>query len=130
MNKIEFSVQVRLVSNLEKSKQFYEEILGCDVTDFWAVRDDFALGFKLLEAESADDIKPNKTGKNQAVPWDTYAYVETHGDLDELYEEFKGKGARIIQEPVIEEADWGDWKEFVITDPDNYAIAFGSGKKN
>ena len=30
MSKIQFSVQVRLVSDLTRSKQFYEEVLGCE----------------------------------------------------------------------------------------------------
>lgn len=51
MSKVQFSVQVRLVSNLEQSKEFYATVLGCEVTDWWAVRDEFALGFKLIQAE-------------------------------------------------------------------------------
>jgi lactoylglutathione lyase len=130
MSKVNFSVKVLLVSNLEKSKEFYLNVLGCEVTDWWAVRDDFALGFKLIQANHIEDVNPNKPGKNQNVSWDTYAYVETHNKLDELYKEFKEKGAQITQEPIISEADWGSWKEFAIKDPDNYVIAFGSGKKN
>ncbi|MOA07750.1 Glyoxalase-like domain protein [compost metagenome] len=60
----------------------------------------------------------------------TYAYVETHPELDELYEELKGKGAEFVQEPDLQEADWGSWKDFAIKDPDGYVIAFGSGKKH
>lgn len=130
MNKIQFSVQVRLVSDLTRSKLFYEEVLGCDVNDVWAVRDDFALGFKLLQANSNADVTPNRPGKDQDTPWDTYAYVDTHRELDELYEELTSKGAEVVQEPVLMEADWGVWKDFAIKDPDNYVIAFGSGKKD
>ncbi|GIP29288.1 hypothetical protein J23TS9_44180 [Paenibacillus sp. J23TS9] len=130
MSKIEYSVQVRLVSDLAASKDFYEKVLGCEVNDFWAVRDEFALGFKLLQAVEPGDVQPNKKGKDQAAAWDTYAYVDTHNDLDQLYEELKAKGAQFIQEPVLTEADWGAWKEFSITDPDNYSIGFGSGKKD
>lgn len=129
MSKIEFSVQVRLVSDLTASKAFYEKVLGCEVNDFWAVRDEFALGFKLLQANKPEDVKPNTIGKDQPVAWDTYAYVDTHSDLDQLYEELKARGARFLQEPVLTEADWGAWKEFTIADPDNYSIGFGSGKK-
>ncbi|MGN7358390.1 VOC family protein [Paenibacillus sp. SAF-054] len=130
MSKVEFSVQVRLVSDLAASKAFYEKVLGCEVNDFWAVRDEFALGFKLIQAAELRDVEPNKQGKDQPLAWDTYAYVETHGDLDQLYEELKANGARFIQEPVLTEADWGAWKEFTIADPDNYSIGFGSGKKD
>ncbi|OPA80522.1 glyoxalase [Paenibacillus selenitireducens] len=130
MSKVGFSVQVLLVSNLEQSQAFYRDVLGCDVTDFWAVRDDFALGFKLMQADQAEDVKPNKPGRGQLIPWDTYAYVETHQELDQLYQQLKDKGAGIVQEPSTTEADWGSWKEFAIKDPDSYVIAFGSGKKD
>ncbi|MEK4296461.1 VOC family protein [Paenibacillus sp. FSL R5-0914] len=59
-----------------------------------------------------------------------HAYVETHPELDELYEELKGKGAEFVQEPDLQEADWGNWKDFAIKDPDGYVSAFGSGKKH
>ncbi|MEK3751737.1 VOC family protein [Paenibacillus sp. FSL E2-8871] len=39
MSKVQFSVQVRLVSNLERSKEFYATALSCEVNDWWAVRD-------------------------------------------------------------------------------------------
>jgi len=104
-------------------------VLGCEVTDWWAVRDEFALGFKLIQAARIEDVLPNAVGHGQIIPWDTYAYVETHDELDELYEELKGKGAEFVQEPDLQEADWGSWKDFAIKDPDGYVIAFGSGKK-
>lgn len=129
MSKVKFSVKVLLVSDLEQSKQFYEKVLGCEVTDWWAVRDDFALGFKLIQANSVADVNPNKPGKNQDTSWDTYAYVETHTELDELFAQLKQKGAQFAQELVVTEADWGSWKEFAVKDPDNYVIAFGSGKR-
>lgn len=130
MSKVQFSVQVRLVSNLERSKEFYATVLGCEVTDWWAVRDEFALGFKLIQAAHTENVQPNPAGQGQIIPWDTYAYVETHHELDDLYEELKGKGAEFVQEPDLQEADWGSWKDFAIKDPDGYVIAFGSGKKH
>ncbi|MEK5439242.1 VOC family protein [Paenibacillus odorifer] len=130
MSKVQFSVQVRLVSNLERSKEFYATVLSCEVNDWWAVRDEFALGFKLIQAARTEDVQPNIAGQGQITPWDTYAYVETHPELDELYEELKGKGAEFVQEPDLQEADWGSWKDFAIKDPDGYVIAFGSGKKH
>ncbi|VTR62250.1 Glyoxalase-like domain [Actinobacillus pleuropneumoniae] len=130
MSKIQFSAQVRLVSDISRSKQFYEEVLGCEVNDVLAIRDDFALGFKLIQAATITDVNPNPAGKDQQTPWDTYAYVDTHHELDELYEELTSSGAEVVQEPLLMEADWGVWKDFAIKDPDNYVIAFGSGKRN
>ncbi|WP_242615123.1 hypothetical protein [Paenibacillus solani] len=55
--------------------------------------------------------------------------MDTHQELDEWYEELLFRGAEVVQEPELTEADWGVWKDFAIKDPDNYVIAFGSGKK-
>ncbi|MBB6675119.1 VOC family protein [Cohnella nanjingensis] len=129
MEQVAFSVQVRLVADLARAQAYYRDVLGCEVTDWWAVRDDFALGFKLMQADRPEDVSPNRPGKGQSVPWDTYAYVDTHSELDALYRTLAERGARIIQTPSVTEADWGVWKEFAIADPDGYAIAFGSGKK-
>jgi catechol-2,3-dioxygenase len=34
--KVENSLTVLLVSDLEKSKSYYQEALGCEVTEWWA----------------------------------------------------------------------------------------------
>ncbi|MGE8205720.1 VOC family protein [Heyndrickxia sp. NPDC080065] len=122
--KIENSLTVLLVSDLEKSKKYYEDALGCDVNEQWAVRDDFGLGFKLIQAKDIEDVRPNKD------TWNTYAYVKTHNNLDALYDEYKTNGAIIASEPKVTEFDWGAWKEFSIKDLDGYVIGFGSGRKD
>jgi len=121
--KIENSLTVLLVSDLEKSKEYYRDTLGCEVSDFWVVRDGFGLGFKLIQAEDVGEVRPNKE------TWNTYAYVKDFTSLDALYEEFKSNGAIIELEPVVSEFDWGSWKEFTVKDPDGYKIGFGSGVK-
>ncbi|MEC0248497.1 VOC family protein [Paenibacillus chitinolyticus] len=122
--KIENSLTVLLVSDLEKSNQYYRDVLGCEVNDVWAIRDDFGLGFKLIQAKDPQDVIPNKG------TWNTYAYVENFSGLDALYEELKAKGATIALEPIVEDHDWGSWKEFAIKDIDGYIIGFGSGNRN
>ncbi|SEO52993.1 VOC family protein [Paenibacillus sp. OV219] len=121
--RIENSLTVLLVSDFEKSKKYYEEALGCEVNEFWAIRDNFGLGFKLIQAQDPGDVRPNKG------TWNTYAYVQTHEELDALYEEFKSSDAIIVSEPVVTEHDWGAWKDFAVQDLDGYVIGFGSGKK-
>lgn len=122
--RIENSLTVLLVSDLARSQAYYAEGLGCDVNEFWAIRDDFALGFKLIQAESIEDVRPNRSH------WNTYAYVRTHDELDILFEELKSNGAIIAAEPAETAFDWGVWKEFSVKDPDGYVIGFGSGNKN
>ncbi|MGV3487462.1 MAG: VOC family protein [Tuberibacillus sp.] len=122
--KVEHSLTVLLVSDFDKSKKYYEEALGCEVNEHWAVRDDFGLGLKLVQAKDPEDVKPYKD------VWNTYAYVHTHEELDALYEEFKENGCIIVSEPKETKEDWGTWKEFSIRDLDGYIIGFGSGKMN
>jgi lactoylglutathione lyase len=121
--RIENSLTVLLVSNFEKSKKYYEDALGCEVNEHWAIRDDFGLGFKLIQAADLEDVRPNKG------TWNTYAYVKTHDELDALYVELKTNGAIIASEPKVTEYDWGAWKDFAVRDLDGYVIGFGSGNK-
>jgi lactoylglutathione lyase len=128
---IHSSLTVLLVSNLEKSKQYYREVLGCEVTEWWVIRDGFTgLGIKLLQATSPEDVRPNRSarGYTHTAP-DVYCYVENWTVLDELYAEFKEKGATVVIEPWIDE-EAGPWKEFAIVDPDNYCITFGGTNNN
>ncbi|MGE7998359.1 VOC family protein [Lysinibacillus sp. NPDC093190] len=122
--KIENSLTVLLVSDFGKSKKYYESALGCEVNEHWAVRDDFGLGFKLVQAKDLEDVRPNKG------TWNTYAYVKTHNELDALYDELKTNGTIIVSEPKVSEFDWGSWKDFSVRDLDGYIIGFGSGSKN
>lgn len=128
---IHSSLAVLLVSDLQKSQHFYREVLGCEVTDWWVIRDGFTgLGIKLLQANAPEDVQPNKPAKGDKLPAsDVYCYVENWAALDQLYEEFKRKGAPIIIEPWVDE-NAGPWKEFAINDPDNYIIAFGGTNEN
>ncbi|MEH7402444.1 MULTISPECIES: VOC family protein [Bacillaceae] len=127
---IHSSLKVLLVSNLEKSKEFYQEVLGCEVTEWWVIREGFSgLGIKLLQANSPEDVQPNKPAKDSNVAFDLYCYVEDWSSLDELYEEFREKGAEISIEPWID-YNAGPWKEFAIKDIDNYCIGFGGTDKN
>ena len=122
------SLTVLLVSDMEKSKAFYQDILGCEVNEWWALRNDtINLGFKLLQANENQAISPNST--EDEVVWDAYAYPDDFATLENLYHEWKQKGAPIVQEMAEYEFDWGTWKEFAIQDPDGYVLGIGSGNK-
>ncbi|WHX41840.1 VOC family protein [Mesobacillus sp. AQ2] len=122
---IHSSLKVLLVSDLDRAKKFYSEVLGCEVTDWWVIRDGFTgLGIKLLEASDPKDVRPNPPPKGSDIGIDLYCYVEDWKALDELYHEFKSKGAPIVIEPWVDENN-GPWKEFAIKDLDDYCIAFG-----
>lgn len=58
--KSENSLTVLLVSDFENSMKYYEEALGCEVNEHWAIRDKFGLGFKLVQTKDMEDVRPNK----------------------------------------------------------------------
>ncbi|MCI3921259.1 VOC family protein [Paenibacillus sp. TRM 82003] len=119
------SLTVLMVSDLARSQQFYRDVMGFDVTDWWAERDGLTgLALKLLPAPDAASVRPNAPARGTDLGVDVYAYVENWSALDSLYREFTAKGARIARAPVVYEDD-GPWKEFVVEDPDGYHLAFG-----
>jgi lactoylglutathione lyase len=125
LKQIHSSLKVLLVSDLRRSKEFYQEQLGCEVTDWWVIRDGFSgLALKLLQADSPGDVMPNKPAAGATSAFDVYCYVENWNALEELYREFNGKDVPIAVEPWVDDAG-GPWKEFVIKDPDGYHLAFG-----
>jgi catechol 2,3-dioxygenase-like lactoylglutathione lyase family enzyme len=126
------SLTAFMVSDLERSKQYYSEVLGFSVTDWWAERDGLTgLALKLLQAPDASAVKPNPAERKSFRAYDVYAYVKDWAALDSLYEEFVRKGATISGVPVVYK-EQGPWKEFIVQDPDGYHLAFGgvNGHKN
>lgn len=113
------------VSDLKRSQAFYRDVLGFDVTDWWAERGGLqGLALKLLQAPDASAVTPNPPEIGSTRAFDIYAYVENWTELDRLYDEFITKGAVISGEPIVY-ADQGPWKEFIVQDPDGYHLAFG-----
>jgi catechol 2,3-dioxygenase-like lactoylglutathione lyase family enzyme len=114
-----------MVTDVKRSQDYYRDVLGFDVTDWWAQRDGLAgLALKLIQAPEGHSPTPNPPEAEADVGVDVYAYTETWAGLDALYEEFKRNGAEIAKEPVVY-PDFGPWKEFVVADPDGYHLAFG-----
>ncbi|WP_054026332.1 hypothetical protein [Bacillus sp. FJAT-28004] len=131
---IKKALQVRLVSDLEKAKEYYEHILGFAI-DGWGHAEREGVGFLLQQAEKAEDVRPNVKPSQMDYPsdwagplasWDTYAYSDFAG-VQSLYEEFRAKGAIIAYEPIVEDMGSRKWKEFAVKDLDNYIIVFGGG---
>jgi catechol 2,3-dioxygenase-like lactoylglutathione lyase family enzyme len=128
------SLQVRLVSDLEKSLAYYRDVLGCEV-NYWghAVRG----GMKLIlqQAQQPDDVKPNPaSAKRDNYPtdwegpdlgWDTFVHTN-YEEFDLLVEEMRANGANIILGPIESTHNNGmTFKNLYIQDPDGYIIVFG-----
>lgn len=119
------SLTVLMVSDLKRSQSFYRDVLGFNVTDWWAERGGLqGVALKLFQAPDSSAVRPNQPPASGGYPVDVQVYTDTWAQLDSLYEEFRGKGAVISVEPTIY-ADGGPWKEFVVEDPDGYHFAFG-----
>lgn len=129
MKQIGTSLTVLLVADLDASRTYYRDVLGFNVTDWWAERDGLnGLAVKLEQAASPADVRPNRPPKGSDRAIDIYAYVTDWRALDALYDEFRAKGVTIAWEPWIA-PDGGPWKEFAIRDLNGYCIAFGGVEK-
>lgn len=130
---IKSSNQVRLVSDLQKAREYYSNVLGFAVDD-WGHASRDQVGFLFQQASTPEDIRPNErayyNSENWAGPptgWDTYCYTDYDGVVA-IYVELKSKGAIIAYDPVPEDMGNQDWLEFGVRDLDGYVIVFGGGK--
>ncbi|MCQ6559908.1 VOC family protein [Paenibacillus mendelii] len=115
--KINTGPTMLLVSNLSESRRYYEEVLGCEYDDCGHTSRE-GLFLLMYEANNIEDVKPISSIPG-GPPWDILAYTESQ---EELFEEFKAKGAIIRTELSVSQSGW---KEFVIQDLDGYKIGFG-----
>lgn len=128
------TIQVRLVSDLKKSQDYYRDVLGCKV-DGWGHAERDGMLFILQQAASPDDIRPNApSAKRQDYPtdwegpdygWDTFIHVGWD-DLDFLVEEVREKGGTIAVEPFVGAHGKWAYKNVYIQDPDRYNIVLGA----
>jgi catechol 2,3-dioxygenase-like lactoylglutathione lyase family enzyme len=119
------SLAVLVVKDLARSQSYYRDVLGFNVTDWWVERDGLSgLAFKLLQAKTPEDVRPNAAAEGQTIGVDIYVYVDNWTHLESLLKEFQEKGAYVAQE-IVTHPDGGPWKEFIISDPDGYSFAFG-----
>jgi len=107
-----------LVSDLERSIGFYTKTLGFDLDfryeDFYAgvIKDGCSIHLK-----QGQPLIKERTAKRNNEDVDIIFSVE---EIEALYDEFSDKSIQIIQS--LREMPYG--KEFYITDPDGYIIAF------
>ena len=111
---------VLFAADLPKTLRFYQETLGFakefETGDpaFYAAasRDDVEIHFRHLDS-------PPIKGERDADVVDVYTTV---ADVDRLYSELVGRGAKVIYGPTKQEYGM---KEFYVEDGNGYRLAFG-----
>lgn len=115
--KIVHTRHVLAVKDLAVSAAYFKEMLGFDL-DFTAPGWEFlSFGeFKVMLGECSDALSAHETGDHS---WFAHALVE---NVDEVYAEFKERGAEIIS--AIRIQPWGI-RDFTVRTPDGHRIVFG-----
>ena len=115
--KIVHTRHVLAVKDLAIEAAYYLEELGFE-RDFTAPGWEFlSFGdFKVMLGECADEMTAEATGNHS---WYANVLVE---NVDEIYEEFIERGARILS--PMENKPWGI-REFSVVTPDGHRIGFG-----
>jgi len=110
--------QVLLVSDINKSKDYYYEKLGFTINGQFVERG--RVSFLLKEIDNKNLIRPNHTINGYM---ESYLWVD---DVDMVYEELKARGA-LVEEPIVR--DYG-MKDFLVYDVDGYRFCIGGPKNN
>ena len=110
------------VAEIHKAVAYYQDVLGFCVDRIWGCPPYFAMPCRddctimLQEACDRSLLCP----KGVRGDWDAYVWVL---DADELFEEFRSKGAIVGYEPE-DKLEYGN-REFAVKDIDGHLIAFG-----
>ncbi len=132
------TIQVRLVSDLIKSQEYYRDVLGCKVDD-WGHAERDGMLFILQQAKSKNDIRPNVASQKRSTyptkwegpehGWDTFIHIAWE-DLDQYVEEVRSKGGIIAIEPFAGVHGQWEYKNAHIQDIDGYNLVLGAMRKN
>ena len=122
-----FESAVFFVSDVERSKNFYVNILDQKIIMDFGRNVGFEGGFSIWEADYAlntifaENAKDHKIGKNNS---EIYFEIE---NLDEFFDKLKKKSVEVIHN--IREHPWGQ-RAFRFYDPDNHIIEIGEPMHN
>src|SRR5438874_3583686 len=107
-----------VVADIDRSIEFYTKKLGFDIDfryeDFYVgiIKDGFSIHLK-----TGQPLVDERQHKKDHEHLDITFSIE---EIEYLYEEFSSKSAKVIQ--PLREMPYG--KEFYVSDPDGYVIAF------
>lgn len=128
------TIQVRLVSDLKISQEYYRDVLGCSIDDWGHAKRDGMIVI-LQQAMSPEDVRPNAPSKKRSnypsewegpdYGWDTFIHVSWNY-IDEIVEDIRNKGGIVAIDPVTGSHGKWEFKNFYIQDPDKYNIVVGA----
>jgi len=137
--KFKKTTQVRLVSDLKKSMEWYSNVLGCDEVNDWGYARRGKMEVILQQAVSPQDVRPNalsgkiigipNTWEGPDQPWDTFVHT-SWDDVALIVDEVRGKGGTIGMEPIESSEDGWDFVNAQILDPDGYSIILGGMRRS
>jgi uncharacterized glyoxalase superfamily protein PhnB len=117
MFKVNKTQHVLAVNDLDAAEKYFIEILGFTLNsrvDGWSFLS--LNSFHLMVGHCKGEILARETNNHSY-----FAYVNCEG-IDELYNEYKGRGAEFIQK--ISNKPWG-LREFGVVTPEGHRIMFG-----
>lgn len=123
MSKIIAGAPVLLVADVVEAAGYYRDKVGFTYERFWGEPPCFCIlkrdtcHLMISQVNDPDEVRPNWKVVDKA--WNVYFWVD---DVEALYEELCGRGAKIDYELCLQ--DYG-CREFGIQDLDGYDIAFG-----
>jgi len=136
---IKKTFQVRLVSDLKKSLEWYSNVLGCDEVNNWGYARRGDMEVILQQAASPQDVRPNaqsskifgipNTWEGPDEPWDTFVHTPWE-DVALIVDEIRAKGGMIGMEPTESSEDGWDFVNAQILDPDGYSIVVGGMRRS
>jgi len=117
MSRLQTGPIILLVSDLDRAKNYYMNMLGCKHDDCGHTSRE-GLFLLMHEAKNHKDVRPISSLEEGPL-WDILVYTNDH---ENLLEEFKSRGAIIYSEITTSESGW---KEFIVEDLDGYRLGFG-----
>ena len=117
-----FESAVFFVRDVEKSKNFYSNLLGQKITMDFGRNVAFEGGLTIWEADYALKIVFSEKAKDVKVGGNNSEIYFEISNLEVLHNKLKNEGVKIIH-PIVE-APWGQ-RSFRVYDPDNHIVEFG-----
>jgi catechol 2,3-dioxygenase-like lactoylglutathione lyase family enzyme len=117
-----FESAVFFVQDVDRSKEFYTNILGQKITMNLGRNVVFEGGLAIWEANYALNTIFSDKAKNVKVGGNNVEIYFESSNLEEVYQKLENNNVKLLN--PITEAPWGQ-KTFRVYDPDNNIIEFG-----